>query len=150
VGGIGKTAIAGRAISRLRDEGWLIAVHDGCWNPSALIAAVAQAADDALRRPHDSTRSEELTQVRHILTAADADDSPKLKVIKWLLANHRLLVVFDDFEQNLTTGGDVFIDPKAAELVTALADAAGQGALLITCRYRLPGDSGLLVTIGVP
>ena len=43
IGGIGKTALAGRVISRLRDEGWLIAVHEGRWNPAALIDAVAQA-----------------------------------------------------------------------------------------------------------
>ena len=43
IGGIGKTALAGRAISRLREDGWLIAVHEGRWNPTALIAAVAEA-----------------------------------------------------------------------------------------------------------
>jgi hypothetical protein len=34
IGGIGKTALAGRVISRLRDEGWLIAVHEGRWSPA--------------------------------------------------------------------------------------------------------------------
>jgi CHAT domain len=34
IGGIGKTALAGRVISRLRGEGWLIAVHEGRWNPT--------------------------------------------------------------------------------------------------------------------
>jgi hypothetical protein len=57
VGGIGKTALAGRAVARLRDDGWLVAVHEGRWNPAALIAATAQAITDALvrnanRRPH--------------------------------------------------------------------------------------------------
>ena len=41
IGGIGKTALAGRVISRLRDDGWLIAVHEGRWNPTALITATA-------------------------------------------------------------------------------------------------------------
>jgi hypothetical protein len=31
IGGIGKTALAGRVISRLRGDGWLIAVHEGRW-----------------------------------------------------------------------------------------------------------------------
>ena len=43
IGGIGKTALAGRVISRLREDGWLIAVHEGRWNPTALIAATADA-----------------------------------------------------------------------------------------------------------
>ena len=47
IGGIGKTALAGRVMSRLRDEGWLIAVHEGRWNPAALITAVAQALADS-------------------------------------------------------------------------------------------------------
>jgi hypothetical protein len=33
IGGIGKTALAGRIITRLREGGWLVAVHDGQWNP---------------------------------------------------------------------------------------------------------------------
>ena len=44
VGGIGKTALAGRVIARLADEGWLVAVHEGRWNPAALIGSAGQAA----------------------------------------------------------------------------------------------------------
>ena len=50
IGGIGKTALAGRMMARLRDEGWLIAVHEGRWNPTALITAAARAVDQGLRR----------------------------------------------------------------------------------------------------
>jgi len=35
---------------------------------------------------------------------------PKLAVIGQLLGGVRLLVVLDDFEQNLTPGGDGFLD----------------------------------------
>ena len=45
IGGIGKTALAGRVMARLGDEGWLAAVHEGRWNPAALIGAVARAVD---------------------------------------------------------------------------------------------------------
>ena len=47
VGGIGKTAVAGRVISRLRDDGWLVAVHEGRWNPAALISEVARVLEEA-------------------------------------------------------------------------------------------------------
>jgi hypothetical protein len=46
VGGIGKTALAGRTVARLRDAGWLIAEHIGVWNPTALSANVADALDN--------------------------------------------------------------------------------------------------------
>ncbi|MGH4023476.1 MAG: CHAT domain-containing protein, partial [Pseudonocardiaceae bacterium] len=43
VGGIGKTAIAGRVLTRLRAEDWVVAVHEGRWDPTALLSAVAGA-----------------------------------------------------------------------------------------------------------
>ncbi len=41
IGGIGKTALAGRVLGRLAEDGWLTAVHVGLWNLAALAAAVA-------------------------------------------------------------------------------------------------------------
>ena len=43
IGGIGKTAIAGRIMHRLRDERWTTVVQEGPWNPEALLADVARA-----------------------------------------------------------------------------------------------------------
>jgi hypothetical protein len=43
IGGIGKTAVAGRVIARLREDGWAVAVHEGRWNPTAVFAVVADA-----------------------------------------------------------------------------------------------------------
>ena len=60
VGGIGKTAVAGRVISRLRDDGWLVAVHEGGWNPTALISDVARAMDEAAARARDRAEAESL------------------------------------------------------------------------------------------
>ena len=59
-------------------------------------------------------------------------------------------MVFDDFEQNLTPGGDAFLDPAIDEIFTALAEAARTGALLVTCRYPLPGPDRFLVRVPVP
>ena len=140
VGGIGKTAVAGRVISRLRDEGWLIAVHEGRWNPTALIASVAQALGAVPA----------LQEVHRFLTDRDADDGPKLDVVGQLLAAVRLLLVLDDFEQNLSPGGDAFLDPPVDGAITALVEAAEAGAMLITCRYPLPGGDRYLVPIAIP
>ena len=47
-------------ISRLRDDGWLIAVHEGRWNPTALIAATAQAISDGLPGVSDPAQADAL------------------------------------------------------------------------------------------
>ena len=146
IGGIGKTALAGRIIARLREDGWLIAVHEGRWNPSALITATAHALSTA--RP--GTVSPRMAAAARRLADAGIDDGPKLAAVAGLLQSCRLLVLFDDFEQNLTPGGQDFLDPAAGEVITALADAAGTGALLVTCRYPLPGPDRFLAEIPVP
>jgi tetratricopeptide (TPR) repeat protein len=150
IGGIGKTALAGRVISRLRDEGWLIAVHEGRWNPTALIDATAAAAGEALSRIGDPTQVAALRQARDRLTDPGSDDGPKLAVVAGLLASQRLLVVFDDFEQNLTPGGEAFLGPAIEEVITGLGDAADTGALLVTCRYPLPGPDLSLAQVRIP
>jgi hypothetical protein len=149
IGGIGKTALAGRVISRLRQDGWLIAVHEGRWNPTALIAATA-AAIAAAPRITDPALAAALARAAELLTDPDIDDGPKLAAVTGLLAGCRLLVVFDDFEQNLTAGGLGFLDPATGEVMTGLADAAQAGALLVTCRYRLPGPELFLAEVPVP
>ncbi|MGW4213834.1 CHAT domain-containing protein [Lentzea sp. NPDC004789] len=123
IGGIGKTAVAGRILARARERGWPIAEHIGPWNPAALIASVAEALPEqiaaALRDP----------------TRADAD---KLSLVLRVLTQVRLVLLFDDFEQNLTPDG-AFTDPGFAEIFTALCDAAAAGRILVTCRYPVPG-----------
>ena len=150
VGGIGKTALAGRVMSRLRDEGWLIAVHEGRWNPTALINATVQAITDGMPKVSDPAQADALRSVVGLLTDPGTDDGPKLAVIGQLLGSLRLLVVLDDFEQNLSTGGDTFLDPAIDEAISDLADAAGPGALLVTCRYPLPGPDRFLVPVPIP
>ena len=146
IGGIGKTALAGRVISRLRDEGWLIAVHEGRWSPAVLLAAVAEAIAGSQRR----AGSADLRRYLEVLADPELDDVPKLAVIARMLRDHQLLVVLDDFEQNLTAGGGSFLDPPVDDAITALAEAAEAGALLITCRYPLPGEGRFLVPVAIP
>jgi tetratricopeptide (TPR) repeat protein len=150
VGGIGKTAVAGRVMSRLRDDGWLIIVHEGRWNPTALIDATAAAVSDAIPRTADQALAGALQRRLELLADSDIDDGPKLGIVANLLQGLRMLVVFDDFEQNLTPGGAEFLDPAIEGAMTQLADAADTGALLLTCRYPLPGADRLLVPVPIP
>jgi CHAT domain/TIR domain/AAA ATPase domain len=151
IGGIGKTALAGRIMARLREEGWLVVVHEGRWNPTALITATAKAITAAL--PASSADTAETASLREALTVlADRslDDPPKLAAITALLGTCRLLLVFDDFEQNLATGGQDILDPAIDDALITLTDAAETGALLVTCRYPLPGPDRYLAEIPVP
>jgi hypothetical protein len=142
VGGIGKTALAGRVLARLGGDGWQTAVHDGAWNPTALFAAVA----DAVHPPGTPTPSDQPRAVAAALLRDPAVDDPtKLTAVERLLATRRLLVVLDDFEQNLGPGGLDWLDDSVADIVDRLAQAAAAptgGALLITCRYPLPTVPG--------
>ncbi|MFI6762943.1 CHAT domain-containing protein [Micromonospora sp. NPDC050417] len=122
VGGIGKTALVGRAIDRLRDDiedPWSIVVHGGSWNPPQLIEEIAATGAGAGVGDHE-------------------DQSLALTAITEALRNQRLLIVFDDFEQNLTVGGDDFLDPGFAEVFGELCQAAERGKILVTSRHPIP------------
>ena len=151
IGGIGKTALAGRVISRLRADGWLTAVHEGRWNPTTLITATAEAITEALPRiSGDDAGAAALKQTLGLLADPDSDDAPKLAAVAGLLTTRRLLLVFDDFEQNLSTGGQAFLDPAIGDVLTGLAEAASTGALLLTSRFPVPGPDRFLVHVPIP
>ncbi|MGW6933505.1 CHAT domain-containing protein [Lentzea sp. NPDC054927] len=116
VGGIGKTAVAGRILARAREAGWAIAEHVGVWSPANLIAAVAAAL------PH-------IPALRD-----DRPDDEKFSLVLAALRECRLVILFDDFEQNLTTDGE-FTDLGFAEIFERLCDSVGEGRLLLTSRY---------------
>ncbi|MGH3980352.1 MAG: hypothetical protein ACRDRZ_15330, partial [Pseudonocardiaceae bacterium] len=127
-------------MTRLRADGWAVAVHDGPWDPTALISQVADALAEAPK----------LADVAARLRDQGLDDPRKLELIRHLLATQRLLLVFDDFEQNLyRPGGESFLDPTVQDALTALCDNAQVGALLVTSRHPLPGFHDL-VEIPVP
>ena len=161
IGGIGKTAVAGRVISRLRADGWLIAVHEGRWSLTGLISATANAINDALHvaagpeyeaAQLPASNSARIAMLRDILTClvdSDGDDGLKLTVITRLLTDEQLLLVFDDFEQNLTGGGGEFLDDTTEQAITNLSDAAEVGALLLTSRHPLPGPDRFLVEVPI-
>jgi hypothetical protein len=48
-------------------------------------------------------------------------------VVAGLLKVCQLVLVFDDFEQNLAPGGQEFLDPAVGDVLTVLADAAEAG-----------------------
>jgi tetratricopeptide (TPR) repeat protein len=136
VGGIGKTALAGRILARARADGWTIVEHVGAWNPPALFTSLAAAIDDP--------------DVAAQLRNPRIDDTGKLGYFLDLLGRERLLVLFDDFEQNLAPDTQEFTDPGFAELFPALLDAAGTGRIFTTCRYPIPRTGDALLRLNLP
>ena len=137
IGGIGKTALAGRVISRLREDGWLIAVHEGRWNPTALIAAVAKRLPLAAAAGADPA----LARAPGLLADPDSTTGPSWRWSPGLL-EPALLVVFDDFEQNLTTGGQEFLDPAVDEVITRWPTRPGPGRCWSPAGTRCPARTG--------
>ncbi|SDZ53456.1 CHAT domain-containing protein [Asanoa ishikariensis] len=139
VGGIGKTALAGRLMTRARGDGMLPVVHEGRWNPTTLFTALAQTL----------AKTEGNEQVAGLLAAAEMSDVVKVQMVGKLLESAPLLLVFDDFEQNLSPGGASFLDPAFDEVFTGWCEKADVGAVLVTCRYPLPGDDRYLAPVAV-
>ncbi|GAA0486448.1 hypothetical protein Ade02nite_10230 [Paractinoplanes deccanensis] len=134
VGGIGKTALAGRLVTRLRDDGVRPVIHEGRWNPTALFAGLAAALDGP-----DADR----------LASAEVPDTAKVDLVGNILESAPVVLVFDDFERNLSPGGGDFLDPAFDELFTTWCARADTGLILVTSRYSLPGEDRALVEVPV-
>jgi tetratricopeptide (TPR) repeat protein len=138
IGGVGKSAVAGRVMCRLTEDRWLVAAPDpGRFDLRAIAFALGAVILDCSSSESARKRGEDLVR-------PDLDDRLRLHAVAKTLAENRVLLVLDDFEQNLTLGGEAFLDPDAADILRQLANSARAGRLLITCRYPIPGGDAWL------
>ena len=140
MGGAGKSAIAGRALTRLQEQGWICVAVGG----ELTLTAIA----DALYAELLTAGRAELKQICEAL-GQPLRDEIRLKLIQKLLASYRLLLILDNFEDNLTLGGEEYLSPGSGTLMDALCQAAQVGKLVVTCRFPLPGSDGSLVEVPV-
>jgi tetratricopeptide (TPR) repeat protein len=130
IGGVGKSSVAGRVMQRLADDGWLIASHSGRFDLLAigreLGLTLALAGRPALRPLAEALRQDGL------------DEELRLRLLQQVLTQEPLLLVLDDFERNLSVGGESFLDRDTAANLELLLAAARRGRLLLTCRHPLP------------
>jgi len=138
IGGVGKSALAGRATMRLREDGALVAIHPGRFELAAVVKAVRE---ELTASPFDWAAA--------ALAKLDRAhrDQDRLQQIARLLTENRLVLVLDDFEKNLTLGGDEFLNPEVAAALKLLGRATRSGRLLITCRHPIPGFDKPLKTL---
>jgi tetratricopeptide (TPR) repeat protein len=141
IGGAGKSTVAGRVMRRLKEDGWLVAVHQGRFD----VAGIAAAIGVALLQSQSAASRQRGT----LLVQANLEDRVRLPLLGQALAEEPLLLVLDDFEANLTTGGDRFLDDDTARYLRLLSQQAHRGRLLITCRHPVPGMDAYLRRIPV-
>ncbi len=123
IGGIGKSSLAGRIMVRQRERGWLLVAQVGRWDLADLTKKVA----DALAN-HDPA-----APLLVKLHAPDLDDLRRQMLLHEAVDQFQLLLVLDDFEQNLTPEGE-FLNDDCADQLQALAANAGAARLLLTSR----------------
>lgn len=140
IGGIGKSALAGRIMCRRAEQGWVVPAVRGIFSLTKIAEAIG--AELLLKDP--------ASKPARALISEDLPDPVRAQLLADVLATQPVLLVLDDFEQNLTLGGDAFLDPDARDALGTLADQARTGRLLLTCRYPLPGLDGRFATIAVP
>ena len=136
IGGVGKSSVAGRAMQRLSDNGWHVVAHSGQWEVGSLGATIGGAL---------LTAGGELEKVADRLIGS-IPDQVRLQLVSQLLTNHKLLLVLDNFEDNLTEGGKAFKNNFNRQALEVFCQAAQTGKLLITSRYPVPGLDAWVAT----
>ncbi|MGH8909161.1 MAG: AAA family ATPase, partial [Egibacteraceae bacterium] len=139
IGGVGKSSLAGQVATRLVEEGWVVVVRRGPFRLDDLAAALA----DGLRAraaglPASGGDAVRALEKRAAELVESASDEVLVHLVGETLRDWRVLVVLDDFEQNLSEGGERFADDAVAEQLGILVAAAGRSKLLITCRHPVP------------
>ena len=141
IGGVGKSAVAGRAMRRLAEGGYLVAAHVGPWDLQGVAVAVGTALV--------GSTGEGRLELGSVLTREDLDDRVRLQLLAKVLAEQPLVLVLDDFEKSLTVDGSQYKDSTTADQLTLLMQSARQGRLLVTCRHPVPGTDDRLHHIPV-
>ncbi|MGH3931894.1 MAG: CHAT domain-containing protein [Pseudonocardiaceae bacterium] len=141
IGGVGKSSIAGRVMARLTETDWVCSVTTGTWSLEALCTALLV---DLPTADHTWARA-----LRDQLAALPADDPARLRFLEKMLRLHPVLLVLDNFEDNLTPDGGGFADEGTSAVIERLAESCATGKLLVTCRYPLTRIPGLFRQLSI-
>ncbi|MEU8285164.1 tetratricopeptide repeat protein, partial [Micromonospora sp. NPDC048905] len=142
IGGVGKTTLAAEVVRRLLDTSsdWRLVTVTGPVTVDGLLTALA----DAARR--ELVLREQFTGPPMVAVQAagrvDLPWSDRFALLRdQVLAGTRILVVLDNFEDNLIQDSGIdagwsIADPGLAGLLAAWLVSPGRSRLLITSRYR--------------
>ncbi|MEV6695381.1 tetratricopeptide repeat protein, partial [Micromonospora sp. NPDC051196] len=142
IGGIGKTTLAAEVVRRLLDTSpdWRLVTVTGPVTVDGLLTAVADAArrELVLREQFSGPPMVAVQAAGRV----DLPWSDRFALLRdQILADTRILVVLDNFEDNLIGDSDIDAgwsigDPGLAGLLAAWLTSPGRSRLLITSRYR--------------
>lgn len=127
MGGLGKSSVAARLCDRLSEMKRLVIV--GALDEGNLVSKIGRSLASSELRSVVQGNSEELFyRLRSVLM--DCDET--------------LLIVLDDFEQNLEpSGAEYKVKELAAKVLRDLVEAIGESGrehrIVVTCRYRVAG-----------
>ena len=141
IGGIGKSSVAGRAMARLATDGWVVSATTGVWSLQHVCRQLStdlQGSQQAWAR-----------ELRTRLQDSEQDDRARLQLLRTALRDHRLVVVFDNFEDNLTDDATAFADAPTATIFRLVAEGCARGRILVTSRYPIPGCMDMLHEVSV-
>jgi tetratricopeptide (TPR) repeat protein len=141
IGGVGKSAVAGRAMQRLKERGWYIAAHRGRFDLHGIAVSVGAALIEVDRV--------DLQKRASLLISHQLDEAVRFQLLCKTLAEDSVLLVLDDFEQNLVVGGAAYHNPDVGVFLEGLARNASRGRLLLTCRYPVPDAEAWLRDVAV-
>jgi tetratricopeptide (TPR) repeat protein len=131
IGGLGKSALAGRIAMAQLEQKWTLAVHRGKFDLGSVVHEVGKA----LKKSASTDQAQQLLNPQ-------LDDDSRLKVLRRLFQAEPVLLILDDFEQNLAAGGQELTSPEVHTVLTMLLQGPVRGRVLVTCRYGLRGVRG--------
>jgi tetratricopeptide (TPR) repeat protein len=148
LGGVGKSSLAGRAMTRLAEGGWHVVAAGGRLSLGDLAttvgAALAAGSGDGAGA---GAAAEEIARVAARLKEPTLDDRERLHLLAALLGNQPVLLVLDNFEDNQETGTGALREPQLGAVLQALCEAAVRGRLLLTSRYPVPALEPWIVAV---
>ena len=139
IGGIGKTTLAAELVDRLQagPDRWVIASVTGQVTMDEVLAKVSMAVRQHLIASGQAAGVP--WQVAQALSQVDASWQDRFNLLReYLLDRVPLLLVLDNFEDNLTAGtadGWEVADTNLAGLLSSWARQPGRSRMLLTCRY---------------
>ncbi|MFI5908209.1 tetratricopeptide repeat protein [Dactylosporangium sp. NPDC051541] len=149
LGGVGKTTLADELVTRVleREPDRVVVAVTGPVTGEQLLTELALQTGDQLE-DRETAPSHRVARLLSRVADAARTLPDRTAALHELLTEVPVLLVLDNFEDNLPGTGVQPVAPPLARLLTAVVTRPGRGRLLITCRYRftLPGNAHRALT----
>ncbi len=145
LGGVGKSTLAAETLRKLLEEGWLVASLHGEIAPDDLLAEVGHCYLAAFQR-EGMNEGDPRRQLAVALGRPDLDWEQRFELLSRILLGDRpLVVLLDNFEDNLADGGlgPGLKNEDLADLLAHWMRNPGRSRFLVTSRppFELPRDA---------